>query len=71
MKNAMGWLRTDLCLIATAHTEGEGTSPSLIRLEKTAVTQWLTVDGQVEAVNQGTISAQTQGRIAQMVCGCR
>lgn len=66
MKNAM-WAGCALifCLIATAHAEGEGTSPSLIRLEKTAVTQWLTVDGQVEAVNQGTISAQTQGRIAQ------
>ncbi|MBK8973112.1 MAG: efflux RND transporter periplasmic adaptor subunit [Hahellaceae bacterium] len=55
------------CLSAFAQAEApkESTESGIVTLQRSVVTQWLSLDGLIEAVNQGTISAQTQGRIAQ------
>lgn len=39
----------------------------MVTLQAESVPRWLTLDGRVEPVNQGTVAAQTSGRIVRML----
>lgn len=40
---------------------------SLLTVSPQPVTDWLTLDGTVSAINQGTVAAQTSGRVSRML----
>lgn len=50
--------------------DGEPIAPltmPLLTVAPQAVTDWLTLDGTVSAINQGTVAAQTSGRVSRML----
>ncbi|MCF5846438.1 efflux RND transporter periplasmic adaptor subunit [Aeromonas veronii] len=50
--------------------DGESIAPltvPLLTVAPQAVTDWLTLDGTVSAINQGTVAAQTSGRVSRML----
>lgn len=44
----------------------QATTPQLLTVQQVTVPQWLELSAQVEAVAQGTVSAQTSGRIVEL-----
>lgn len=57
--NSLGWSSATLA-------QQVSPQPDLLTLEAVTVPQWLELSAQVEAVAQGTVSAQTSGRIVEL-----
>ncbi|QCG48783.1 efflux RND transporter periplasmic adaptor subunit [Aeromonas schubertii] len=52
-----------LGLLLTGPLEAE----EMVTLQAEPVARWLTLDGRVEPINQGTVAAQTSGRVVRML----
>ena len=51
----------------TSALAAEGESQAPLTVAPQPVTDWLTLDGTVSAINQGTVAAQTSGRVSRML----
>ncbi|OSM52953.1 hemolysin D, partial [Aeromonas salmonicida subsp. salmonicida] len=58
---------TLLVMTSTLALAGEAETLTSFTLSPQPVTDWLTLDGTVSAINQGTVAAQTSGRISRML----
>ncbi|HHQ4944840.1 TPA: efflux RND transporter periplasmic adaptor subunit, partial [Aeromonas hydrophila] len=45
----------------------EASNDATLTLVSRQVTDWLTLDGTVSAIHQGTVAAQTSGRVSRML----
>ncbi|MGG5826637.1 efflux RND transporter periplasmic adaptor subunit [Aeromonas salmonicida] len=58
---------TLLVMTSTLALAGEAETLTSFTLSPQPVTDWLTLDGTVSAINQGTVAAQTSGRVSRML----
>ncbi|HAT05093.1 MAG TPA: efflux RND transporter periplasmic adaptor subunit [Aeromonas salmonicida] len=58
---------TLLVMTSTLALAGEAETLTSFTLSPQPVTDWLTLDGTVTAINQGTVAAQTRGRVSRML----
>ncbi|WP_413162021.1 efflux RND transporter periplasmic adaptor subunit [Aeromonas salmonicida] len=58
---------TLLVMTSTLALAGEAETPTSFTLSPQPVTDWLMLDGTVTAINQGTVAAQTSGRVSRML----
>ncbi|NEX74441.1 efflux RND transporter periplasmic adaptor subunit [Aeromonas rivipollensis] len=58
---------TSQAMTSTQALAAEGESQAPLTVAPQPVTDWLTLDGTVSAINQGTVAAQTSGRVSRML----
>ncbi|WP_421218138.1 efflux RND transporter periplasmic adaptor subunit [Aeromonas jandaei] len=54
-------------LVSPMTWSAEANGDAILTLVPRQVTDWLTLDGTVSAINQGTVAAQTSGRVSRML----
>lgn len=62
MRMVMGSLLLGALLLG-----GQARADEMVTLQAESVARWLTLDGRVEPINQGTVAAQTSGRVVRML----
>ena len=60
---------TLLAMASTLAMASEAHTPAPLILVSQQVSDWLTLDGTVSAIHQGTVAAQTSGRVSRMLVG--